>query len=62
MPNGAWFTLANGAVVHNCHGADMFGAACEIADKIIDDEYVDRGPPVPAFDNHGNPGMGPLGA
>ncbi len=43
------------------HGADMFGAACEIADKIIDDDYVDRGTPVPAFDNSGNPGMGTLG-
>jgi len=43
------------------HGADMFGAACEIADKIIDDEYVDRGPPVPEYDNSGNPGMGLLG-
>jgi phage terminase large subunit len=43
------------------HGADMFGAACEIADKIIDDDYVDHGPPVPEYDNSGNPGMGLLG-
>jgi phage terminase large subunit len=44
------------------HGADAFGAACEIADRIIDDDYVDRGPTVPAFDNSGNPGMGTLGS
>lgn len=43
------------------HGADAFGAMCEIADQIIDDEYVDKGPPVPAFENVGNDGMGLLG-
>ena len=43
------------------HGADAFGAACEIVEKIIDDDYVDRGPPVPEYENVGNPGMGLLG-
>lgn len=43
------------------HGADAFGAMCEIADRIIDDEYTDPGPPVPEFNNSGNPGMGTLG-
>jgi hypothetical protein len=37
------------------------GAACEIADKIIDDDYRDEGPPVPQRDNSHNPGMGTLG-
>jgi len=43
------------------HGADAFGAMCEVIDRIIDDEYVDRGPDVPAFENVGNDGMGLLG-
>jgi phage terminase large subunit len=43
------------------HGADAYGAMCEVADKIIDDDYRDEGPPVPQRDNSHNPGMGTLG-
>jgi hypothetical protein len=32
VPDGHWFSLANGAVVHN---SDAFGLACICADKIF---------------------------
>lgn len=42
------------------HGCDSFGAMCEIADQIVDDEYVEK---IPILEPYHNPnrGMGTLG-
>lgn len=42
------------------HGADAFGAMCEIADRIVDDTMEDLAPTLPGFQNS-DPGMGLLG-
>lgn len=49
VPDGRWFTLANGAVVHNSHGADATRLLAIVVDK-ISNEY---GTPPPLMASYG---------
>ena len=51
VPDGSWFALSNGAVVHNCHGAKAFETAAVARDEFDyeEDDHLGTFAPVQGY-------------